>query len=372
MRRALVKVHLWLGLTVGLFWALQGLTGALLVFHREVDRLAGPAAVADGAMLSLDTLIAKAQAVTHAPVDRIDLVNARSDLLGAVYRSADGEPHMLLLDAATGVPVGERELEPSSPLTGSATRWLYLLHETLLAGERGEIFIGTSGVVLLSSVLMGLWIGWPKRQAWAAAFSASRWHSLPQKLYGWHRAIGLTVGIVLTLTIPGGIYIVFSKPIRATLATVVPHELSYKPAPADEPVTPAVSAQAAFDLAQTRFPDASFVRLTMPSAKAPVYAVRLLQPGEVRAWSGTTTVTIDAASGRVAHIYDAISAPISNRIVDALFSIHNGEIAGLGGRLLVMLAGLSLPIFYVTGVWLWLSKRRRKAKPVAVAPVAAE
>ncbi|CAA9536468.1 MAG: hypothetical protein AVDCRST_MAG91-3426, partial [uncultured Sphingomonadaceae bacterium] len=35
-RRVLVQLHLWLGLVVGGVWALQGLTGAMLVFHREV------------------------------------------------------------------------------------------------------------------------------------------------------------------------------------------------------------------------------------------------------------------------------------------------------------------------------------------------
>ena len=40
MRKALFQLHLWLGLVVGLAWALQGLTGASLVFHREMDRWA--------------------------------------------------------------------------------------------------------------------------------------------------------------------------------------------------------------------------------------------------------------------------------------------------------------------------------------------
>ena len=43
---------------------------------------------------------------------------------------------------------------------------------------------------------------------------------------------------------------------------------------------------------------------------APVYAVRLRQPGEIRAWSGVTSVVVDAASGG----YDPQSAsPIGRR-----------------------------------------------------------
>ena len=66
MRKRLVKLHLWLGLCVGLFWAIQGLTGALLVFHREADRLALPAPDG-GPMASLDLIIGGAGGPAHPP-----------------------------------------------------------------------------------------------------------------------------------------------------------------------------------------------------------------------------------------------------------------------------------------------------------------
>ncbi|MDQ3144346.1 MAG: PepSY domain-containing protein, partial [Pseudomonadota bacterium] len=98
---------------------------------------------------------------------------------------------------------------------------------------------------------------------------------------------------------------------------------------------------------------------------APVYAVRLRQPDEIRVWSGVTTVTLDAATGRALHVYDAASAPLSNRLADAAFSVHSAEIAGLFGRLLLMLAGLSLPALYVTGLWAWWRRRRPRRRVVA-------
>ena len=78
-------------------------------------------------------------------------------------------------------------------------------------------------------------------------------------------------------------------------------------------------------------------------------------------------MTVDAVTGRVLDVYDPLTAPLSNRIADAAFSVHNGEINGVVGRLLVMLTGLSLPVFYVTGIWLWLAKRRRKSLPSRLA-----
>jgi uncharacterized iron-regulated membrane protein len=361
VRRLAVKLHLWLGLTVGLLWALQGLSGASLVFHREFDRWAHPERAGSvGPMASLDALVAAATEAGGAAPKRISVVDTRPDLVMADYDGLDGTPRQLFLDAATARVVGERLYSPAAPGSGATSRFLYNLHERLTAGDTGEIIIGSSGLILFSSLALGLWIGWPR--VWRGVAKIRSWRSRAQKLYGWHRLVGLSAGFALLLVVPGGIYMIFSEPIRNAAAAVMPHKLPYKPAPLPEGApTLWIAPQAAFEAAAARFPEASFVRLAIPSAKAPVYAVRLLQPDEVRAWSGTTTVTVDAHSGAVLDVYDPLTAPLSNRIGDAAFSIHNGEIAGTIGRLLVMLAGLSLPTFYVTGVWLWLAKRRRSA-----------
>jgi uncharacterized iron-regulated membrane protein len=368
MKRLAVRLHLWLGLTVGLLWALQGLSGASLVFHRELDRWAHPERTGSaGPMASLDQLVAAATDSAGATPKRISVVDTRPDLVMADVDGLDGHPHQLFLDAATARVIGDRPYEPAAPGDGATSRFLYNLHERLTAGETGEIIIGTSGILLFSSLLLGLWIAWPR--VWRGVVRIGAWRTAPQKLYGWHRLVGLSAGFALLLMVPGGVYMIFSQPIRGAVAAVVPHQLPYTPAPLPAGIAADwIAPDTAYAAAQQRFPDARFVRLGLPTAEAPVYAVRLLQPGEVRAWSGTTSVTVDGRTGAVLDVYDPLTAPLSNRVADAAFSVHNGEIAGVVGRVLVMLAGLSLPTFYVTGVWLWFVKRRRKAP----APVAAE
>ncbi|MGH8499598.1 MAG: PepSY domain-containing protein [Methylococcales bacterium] len=41
-RRIWLKVHGWLGLLLGLFLAIFGLTGSILVFHAEINELLNP------------------------------------------------------------------------------------------------------------------------------------------------------------------------------------------------------------------------------------------------------------------------------------------------------------------------------------------
>ena len=363
MRKALVQVHLWLGLIVGLLWALQGLTGASLVFHREMDRWA-VGAVAAGPMVSLDRIFASTEARTGAKVTMVGIADTPGNLLNVHYH--DGRPQQLQVEAATGRPLRARSNDPATPTEGSAWRWIYLLHESLLLHDRGETLIGVSGLLLLSSLLTGLWLGFPKRGQWRQALGPNRWRSLRAKLFGWHRLAGITAGLLLLVSVPGGIWMTFASDLRPKLASVVAHQLPYKPVPVGA-LGDIIDPQQAVERAGALFPDAAFVRLTLPTAVAPVYAVRLRQPAETRAWSGVTTVTIDAASGRTLHVYDPLTAPLSNRLADAAFSVHSGEIGGLLGRLLVMLAGLSLPALYVTGIWAWWRKRQRPRSPARLA-----
>lgn len=333
-RRLLVQAHLWLGLIVGALWALQGLTGSALVFHREIDRLfLAPAAA--GPILPIDELLARAQAAAGAPIDRIGIADARGDLMSAAYSDAAGTHRALLLDATSGDVVALREDEPRTPLSGSASRWVYTLHEALLMGDRGETLVGVSGLLLLSATITGLWLGW-------------------------HRLVGLLAGFAFLVTVPAGAWMIFQGNLRPTVAKTVPFRLPYKPAPG--PVEPRIDPGQALAAARANFPEARFVRLTLPTPKVPAYTVRLRQEGETRAWSGVTAVAIDPATGRTLDIYDPLAAPAANRAADAAFSAHNGELAGLPGRVLIFMAGLALPTLWVTGVLAWARKRRSKSR----------
>ncbi|WP_416366234.1 PepSY domain-containing protein [Sphingomonas aerolata] len=43
LRVTMRRVHLWLGLTIGVLFAFAGLTGSLLVFYPEIDAALSPA-----------------------------------------------------------------------------------------------------------------------------------------------------------------------------------------------------------------------------------------------------------------------------------------------------------------------------------------
>jgi uncharacterized iron-regulated membrane protein len=237
-------------------------------------------------------------------------------------------------------------------------------------------FTGTSGLLLLSSVVMGLWLGWPRRGQWQHAWERRRWRTTTQKLFGWHRMIGLTLGLVLIFSASCGAYLAFAPTvIRPALASAGVFRTPYKPAGVSELTEPAITAQQALNAARRLYPAAIMVRSTLPTSKAPVYGFRLLQDDEWRRWAGTTTVFVDPANGKILSFYETSTAPLFNKVNDNAYPLHTGEAGGVLLRLLVMLGGLSLPALYVTGLWAWLRKRRQR-RPVSlgepVSAVAAE
>lgn len=356
MRHVIGAAHIWLGLTLGLVWSLQGLTGAMLVFHRELDRLT-LATPRPAVPLPLDRLIAATQQQLPAQAEAIGVIDADPSILSVSYEDSAGGRRSLLIDSATGTVLRERNWRPTSLTGGNFTRWIYNLHHQLLLGESGGFLLGASGLLLFLSAGWGLYLAWPRRDHWGRVFAFRNWRSRLQRLFGWHRATGLCATIALFLLALSGASMDFGKQLR----TFGENHLGYKRPFTVKPAQPPehrIGADSALAIARARLPGAMFVALTLPSPKMPAYQVRFRQPGEWRRWSGTTMVTIDPRQGDVLDIYDATKAPLANRLLESAFAVHSGEVAGFTGRAIVMLAGLSLPALYATGIWAWLRKRR--------------
>lgn len=369
VKRALVLAHLWLGLTLGLVWAVQGLTGALLVFHREADKAA--LAAPPPGTLPLDTLLAAAARTQASPPESIGLYFAdpgHPKVMGVYFAAPDGGKKTVLVSTSTGVVVADRLRAPTAP-SGNLARWIYNLHHLLLLGENGALLVGASGLFLLSGALSGLWIGWPRRRYWRAAFATGNWRTRLQQLFGWHRASGLLAALALVILALSGAAMSFGKQLREFVPQIAAYRTAYKVTPGHLPEQP-IGAERAVMAASEALPEGQFVAVSLPSNKSPAYQVRLRTPGEWRTWSGTSVVTVAAADGRVLDAYDASRAPLANKVLESAFAVHSGEVAGLIGRMLTILAGLSLPALYLTGVWAWLRKRCLRKRPAATAGAA--
>ena len=58
---------------------------------------------------------------------------------------------------------------------------------------------------------------------------------------------------------------------------------------------------------------------------------------------------------------DAFKLPLNERFVNAIYPIHSGEAFGIGGRLIVLLTGLSLLAMGVLGAGMWWTRRTARS-----------
>lgn len=360
MRSILRTTHKYLSLTFGILWVLQALTGVLIVFRGEIEDalLAGPAQPLDAARFGAAAeRLVKARGEALAYVMASEGSPNRYDLL---FRNGSDQLQAVHVDGAGSV-LRERPYDHDYPAPGLFAT-AHDFHETFLAGDRGKLFLGFSGALLLSNLIFGLTLAWPSRgQALRRVLLPGTSGPFNANVFKWHRALGLMIVVPAILLVSCGI--AMQWPVEDWLGVDSP-----QPVPPDTAVSNTISADRfplgdAITTALARHPGATLSIVTLPDQDRAWYKVRVRAPGEIRRVFGETTVFVDARDGSVLLDRDAAAMPLDERIANAFFPIHNGEFLGVAGRIVVLLVGLSLLTMATLGGCLWWTRRRARMRP---------
>nr|WP_299905673.1 PepSY-associated TM helix domain-containing protein [Sphingomonas bacterium] len=353
LRAHAARLHRWLGLAAAVFWIIQAVTGVLIVFHWEIDD-----ATLGGRHAATDLPRIEARAAALAPAGSGRTIESIWTSAGFADRydvtvadQANGTSRVVRV-AGDGSVLRDRS-DAATPFTDV----LVGIHQTLLGGEAGSWIVGTTGSLLLTNLLFGLVAAWPKPRTWRRAVVPVRTGPAIAKAYSWHRAVGLWGALPAIVLVAAGTMLVFEDG-TARLVGATPVAVPALPG------TPRIGIAAAVASAERALPGSRLTAITtMPSETNAIYRIRLLAPGEFRRAFGTSTVDVDAVTGRVRQLHRATQAPAATRFMDMLYTVHTGEIAGTVGRLLVMSIGVWLASMIVLGLLLWQRRhnvRRRR------------
>jgi uncharacterized iron-regulated membrane protein len=381
VRRLLGLVHLWSGLILCVPLVLIGLTGSILVFHEEIDALIDsvPHAATSGEMQPVGAMIAaaeeavagtamsggKAVAVTlpQAPGDpagiRLSAPRSGSGTgSGGTNAGGPGSSSQIRLD-----PVTLNVLDIRQP-GGSFMMILHRLHANLLIGGRdGRAVVGWLGVVMLVLGASGIVIWWPRNGRWREAFSV-KWRARPLRFNrDLHGAVGIWGLVVFMVVSFSGVYLAFPQTITAGIGSVLPardlrgQDARLKAVP--------IAGQAPIDidqvvaLARQQAPSTVLRSIILPARQDQPYRLIMAQPAQA---DGTplATLYIDPWSRRILVNRAPADYSLGESILAWQRPLHEG--AGLGWiwRVLVFCSGLLPLLFSITGITMWLLKRRNR------------
>lgn len=378
-RKYWLKVHLWLGLSVGLILAVIGLSGSALVFWQELDRALNPALYRTGeqspASSSLDQIIA---AGTQAAPPGWDsawvLIPDEADgnyLFGFYYPQTSPPPEQaqslnIAVDPHSGSAVGKRVFYHGwNPLKHCLVGFLFKLHYALFLGSTGVILVGILAVLFTVSTLSGLILWWPLTGKWRRVLTIKRRASAERFNHDLHQSAGFYSALVLLAVLISGIY--FNLPDQFRWLVEVFSPLTPSPALAAESApNPTANLEIALQQARLAYPGGSLHNFDFNQDKLGLFTACYKDVPELRPYIvADRCLVISRASGELLQIKDAEHGSGGDLFMQWQWPLHSGQAFGWTGRILVFLAGLVCPLLFITGLIRWLQKRRARQQTLA-------
>ena len=370
LRRACHKIHLWLGLTLGLYFALMGVTGSVLVFGEEIDRALNPDLLrvdpaAKPAPFS-EVLTGFRAAYPDAPISRVGVPTEAGMPYDFQVGPWSASMLQVYVDPATGEVLGERRL------CSSIVGFLQYLHFNLLGGDTGWLLNGIGGLVLLGVLATGLVIWWPRTlgQCWTRL--KVKWSASGTRVnWDLHNAVGAwSLPLMVIITATGAVFAFWGSVSWAVQGMLGKAEVQQMAPPA-APDAAARSVDHLLAAARAAFPEGEVFRIQQPDSAAKPMRVLFWAPPGGEAWGERVTVEVDRYSGEVLSLHDPRTAA-GDRVMGAIYPVHAGFFGGLAIRLLYAAVGMVPVLLAVTGTLMWLNRggarrlwRRRRRRLVA-------
>ena len=211
LRRALFQVHLWTGLAIGLYIVMLSVTGSVLVYRNELDRLFAtkrPVYDAKATRLTADELRAAAEkAYPGWSITRVgDRITRRNPTI-EVWVERGAEKHERLFDPYTGADLGDSVTQGEYFVL-----WLARLHDELLLDRPGRYWNGMLSLVATVLVVTGLVVWWPGSSRWKRSLRI-KWSS-GWRRFNWdlHSAIGFWLFLFMLMWGVSGFYLGMPEP----------------------------------------------------------------------------------------------------------------------------------------------------------------
>jgi uncharacterized iron-regulated membrane protein len=327
-RRWMFLTHLWLGLIIGPIVGIVNLTGAIIVFRYEVNRLTTPGTAyvtppAAAARLPLDEMVARIHA--GRPGDTLRTVGweAGPDTAWNFRRqSPQGHRIHTYIDQYTGAITGRDDYH------SQWMQWFYDLHADLLAGDTGECLNGFVGLSALILGVTGLIVWWPGVSHWLFGFRYAWRAGWKRQNYDLHKVIGFYTSLAVMVIALSGMTYSFPR-----LSRIVVERVTGTPVTTDTPKAATtwnvrqVPMEAFIQAAERAQPGAAAVQLNFPQKAGDPVTVRTK---ETHDWHriGLNYVYLEPRDARVIRSLRFSEATAGTKAILFMYPLHFGRFGG--------------------------------------------
>lgn len=418
MRNVLFQIHWFLGITAGLVLAIVGITGGLMSFERTIMDAISPDVVTvqvTGERLTPDAIVKHFRAQREgASVEQITLWPdaERSAQVRLAPPPGERRGETVYINPYSGELLGKIRGEQFFRTVRSLHRWL------LIPSEEGGINIGRqitgfSAFALVFFALSGLYLRWPRR-----ALNWRNWFRIDFSLKGrnfyWalHSVIGTWVILMYLLMALTGLtwsYSWFKNGASMVLTgEPVQERRGFGPGGPgggqgaggmnregramggreggerrggegrggegrggegrpgieggmhQEQVAPVAVDAAWASFVVKAANNYKFASVTIPRSEKDPVMINYVTPGATNDRQ-RSMISFNALSGELTsdQPYKPLE-PLGKRIMQGIYELHTGEWFGTPGLIINMTASLLMPLFTITGLLLYLDRRKKK------------
>ncbi|WP_145857532.1 PepSY-associated TM helix domain-containing protein [Pedobacter suwonensis] len=356
-------LHLWLGLITGLVLMVVALSGCLLTFEDE-----------------LELVFFKERHFVSPSRQRLS-ADSIFNIANSIY--PDKKVSKLILEAeperSAEARIGkgpEMKVAYLNPYNGAVLykglfqkqffRAVRNLHRYLLLNQTGKAITGISCCICLFLTISGIMIWWPANKKAIKQRFKIKWNAKNKRLnWDLHAVTGFYLSFFLILITLTGLVMSYNwaeNLIYKLADGKVMKELSPKNLVKSKKANPGI-LQTIEGSMNKLYPNPG--RLNFNISPKSGLAIMAQKESEELPPGCTNAAYFDGKTGRIIRQRPFASVSLGTKIKKYVLPVHAGSIYGLGTKILAFVVALFTASLPITGFMIWLSKRKKKKKPVA-------
>lgn len=347
------RVHLSLALICGLFISCLSVTGALLIYAKDIQVLVQPekwTIISHKPTLSFGQIVSALETETG---HRVELLMPEADPHLAWQAKLSSGEYVSVDPNSAEILYRYDYYTTFYGLTMAIHRWL--LYQDSNNEQPLRNWVSISALVLIFEVIVGFYL-WVKPKNRLKRLVIKRRAKLRTLMYQLHTVLGVYLTIPLILIAFSGMAFNWQSATQAVVEALTFSNIEARPVPAPlakNNTSTATAIDKSYRNAVAIFPNARLFRIYFPTKPGQHIGFRLQNPGESHAYSW---VWANPVNGVITGYYNASKANAATQVWNFKYKFHMGDFAGPVLQFIWFFIALLPAFFTLSGVYFFYKR----------------